>query len=523
MMFKLRLLFAVMNVIYLPLEWIVLLIYKKPRCSLTPITKSLFTLSATTIAKKIREKEITSYEVVNEYIERIKEVNSSLNAVVDNRFENAIIEAKKCDEQLRSGKLDLEKLKKEKPLYGVPCTMKESIGVKGCSHTGCTLSRKGVKATDDAVVVKLLRDAGAILLCITNTPEMCICFETTNLVYGHTKNPYDARYSAGGSSGGEGALLGAGASLIGFGSDLGGSIRVPALYNGVFGHKPTSGIVSNTGHYPLSDDKCFQSLLCLGPLARYAEDLSLVMRVITSQCGCNLRLDVPVDVNELKVYYLQSLDRSLGVLPVTAEIKNCVQQAANHFMKYGVSVEKLPIKLPAEICEIALTKIISMENPVSLLNADNTKDPLYELGKGLLGLSENMKETCIMMLAFKHNLFFSKSDISKYAKQGESIRQKLVNLLGENGVFIYPTFHRSAVLPKFSICEIMNHVYTYLFNTFGFPATHVPMGLNRDGLPIGVQVIAAPYQDRLCLAVAKELETAFGGWIPPSPLAIKNN
>lgn len=103
------------------------------------------------------------------------------------------------------------------------------------------------------------------------------------------------------------------------------------------------GIVSNTGHYPLSDDKYFQSLLCIGPLARYAEDLDLVMRVITSQCGQNLRLDVPVDVRQLKVYYRQNLDRSFGILSETAEIKNRVLQAANHFMKYGASVEEVCI------------------------------------------------------------------------------------------------------------------------------------------------------------------------------------
>lgn len=167
MIFKVRFMLAILNVIYLTLERIVLLIYKKPRSGPTPITKSLFTSSATTIAKKIREREvirplyisfyrdvysifslyrtvitlqnyhlfhenqITSYEVVSEYIERIKEVNFSLNAVVDDRFEDAIFEAKKCDDQLRSCKLDLEKLEKEKPLFGVPCTIKESIGVKG--------------------------------------------------------------------------------------------------------------------------------------------------------------------------------------------------------------------------------------------------------------------------------------------------------------------------------------------------------------------------------------------------------
>ncbi|XP_077278858.1 fatty-acid amide hydrolase 2-B-like [Temnothorax americanus] len=517
MLLKIRYVFCVINVIYEIFRRILLFIYKKPP-SIPPITHFIYMLSATTLAKKIRQREITSYEVVQAYVTRIKEVDPFLNAVVDNRFLDAIIEAKTCDKQLKEGKFDVETLEKEKPLYGVPITIKECCALKGCSHTGCTLPRKGVKADHDAVVVEMLRNAGAIPLCVTNTPEMCGGFDSTNLLCGRTCNPYDTRYSAGGSSGGEGALLGAGASVIGLGSDMAGSIRVPSFLNGVFGHKSTPGLIPIDGHFPYTDDEYFQKFATFGPMTRYAEDLGLLMRVMTLKCNRDLRLDVPVDLRQLKIYYRQSLDRSLGVLPMTAEIEKCVLRAANHFARYDVCAEKLPIEWPVTIIEIVLTGFMNMKPPQMLIDTNNPKhqkNVSVELLKALFGLSQHTKQMIFFNLLIETHFPFTDSEILHYTKQGEEIRQKLLDLLGDNGVFIYPTF-RNPILPQLVLCEILSTSSCGFFNIVGFPAAHVPMGLNHEGMPIGVQVIAAPYQDRLCLAVAKELEMAFGGWVPPS-------
>ncbi|XP_071649065.1 fatty-acid amide hydrolase 2-like isoform X1 [Temnothorax longispinosus] len=517
MLLTIRYVFCVINAIYEIFRRILLFIYKKPP-SIPPITHSIYMLSATTLAKKIRQREITSYEVVQAYVTRIKEVDPFLNAVVDNRFLDAIIEAKTCDQQLKEGKFDVETLEKEKPLYGVPITIKESCALKGCSHTGCTLPLKGVKADRDAMVVEMLRNAGAIPLCVTNTPEMCGGFDSTNLLFGRTCNPYDTRYSAGGSSGGEGALLGAGASVIGLGSDMAGSIRVPSFLNGVFGHKPTPGLIPIDGHFPYTDDEYFQKFTTFGPMTRYAEDLGLLMRVMTLKCNRDLRLDVPVDLRQIKIYYRQSLDRSLGVLPMTPEIEKCVLRAANHFARYDVCAEKLPIEWPVTIIEIVLAGFMNMKPPQMLIDTNNLKhqkNVSVELLKALFGLSQHTKQMIFFNLLIETHFPFTDSEISHYTKQGEEIRQNLLNLLGDNGVFIYPTF-RNPVLPQFILCEILSTSSCGFFNIVGFPAAHVPMGLNHEGMPIGVQVIAAPYQDRLCLAVAKELEMAFGGWVPPS-------
>ncbi|XP_025266453.1 fatty-acid amide hydrolase 2-like isoform X2 [Camponotus floridanus] len=498
MLLKLRIIFSILNIIYAILYRIVLLIRKKPQ-RIPPITDSLLTFSATALAKKIRQREITCYDVVNTHIQHIKKVNCTLNAVIDNRFDEAIFEANICDEQLANDKFDIKTLEKEKPLYGIPVTVKECCAVKGCSHTGCSLGRKGMKASYDALVIKLLRNAGAIPVCVTNTPEMCCGFESSNLLHGRTRNPYDTRYTSGGSSGGEGALLGAGASVIGIGSDLGGSVRLPALFNGIFGHKPTAEIISNIGHIPESEDKFYQKFLTFGPMTRYAEDLGVFMKVLTSTSDHNLRLEVPVDLRQLKVYYRFGMDDALGTLPVVPEIKDCVLKTVTHFTQYDIRPEK-------EISNL----LVDASDPKL------KKNPAIEILKIPFGLSQHTMQTTFFALMFETHFPFSESDISHYTKQGKAIRQKLLDLLGENGIFIYPTFRCPAIFSEFMLCETLNEVYCAIFNVFGFPAVHIPMGLNHEGLPIGVQVIAAPYQDRLCLAVAKELETAFGGWVPPS-------
>jgi fatty acid amide hydrolase 2 len=205
----------------------------------------LLTLSGIELARRIRQGEASSAEVVERHIEQIERVNPRLNAVVRNRFEEARVEAKHADARVRAGNgAELP------PLLGVPCTIKESISLSGMPNSSGMVSRAHLTASQDATVVERLRSAGAIPLGVTNVPELTIWAATFNRVYGRTNNAYDPRRVAGGSSGGEGAIVGAGASPFGIGTDLGGSIRAPSFCNGVFGHKPSGGLVPGTGQFP---------------------------------------------------------------------------------------------------------------------------------------------------------------------------------------------------------------------------------------------------------------------------------
>jgi fatty acid amide hydrolase 2 len=152
--------------------------------------------------------------------------------------------------------------------------------MKGLNFSAGQVLRKNIKAKEDAEVVKRMREiGGAIPICVTVTSELGFWFESSNHVYGRSKNPYDQRRMIGGSSGGEGALISACGGLVGIGSDIGGSIRMPAVFNGIFGHKPSNGLISNVGVYPPLTE--FQNFMCTnGPLTRYAEDLDSVLDVL---------------------------------------------------------------------------------------------------------------------------------------------------------------------------------------------------------------------------------------------------
>ena len=180
-----------------------------------------------------------------------RDVNSTLNCVVDQRFEEALREAGDVDLRLAAlSEAEKCQLFREKPFLGIPFTTKDWFSVRGLSWSSGLLARKDVKGETDAPVVAAMKEAGGIMLAVTNVSELCMWMESNNKVYGRTSNPYHTGKTVGGSSGGEGCVLSAGGSPWGIGSDVGGSIRIPAFFNGIFGHKPSAGIVDNSGHVP---------------------------------------------------------------------------------------------------------------------------------------------------------------------------------------------------------------------------------------------------------------------------------
>ncbi|HRI66316.1 MAG TPA: amidase, partial [Polyangium sp.] len=202
--------------------------------------------SATGLALLVRRKKVSPVELVDAFIKRIEVENPALNAVVANRFELARDEARAATERV----MQTDSPDELPAFWGVPCTIKEGIAVEGMPNSAGVFARRDIRADRDAVVVRRLRDVGAVVLGVTNMAEGGMWLETDNRVYGRTTNPWDHARIPGGSSGGEAAILGAGASPFGIGSDVGGSIRIPAAFCGIFGHKPTGKLVPNTGYWP---------------------------------------------------------------------------------------------------------------------------------------------------------------------------------------------------------------------------------------------------------------------------------
>ena len=263
----------------------------------------LLTMSATELAKAIREKKHTSVEVVEAHIQRMEAVNPKLNAMTETRYDEARREAKAADERISKSTNGLP------PLLGVPCTIKDSFAMKGFHWAVGIWARKDLIADFTATNVERLQNAGAIVLGRTNVPEGCMWVETYNTIYGRTNNPYDLRRTVGGSSGGEGCIVGAAASPFGLGADVGGSIRYPSAFNGVPGHKPTGGLVPGTGNDPKAEGPLARYCTC-GPIARKVEDLKLILPIIAGPDGKDSSvIDKPlqnpdsVDVKKVKVYY----------------------------------------------------------------------------------------------------------------------------------------------------------------------------------------------------------------------------
>lgn len=462
--------------------------------------------------------QIKSEDVVRAYIHRIKAVDPYLNAVVDNRFDEAIEDAKKVD-LICSRATVKDDLMKKYPLLGVPFTVKESCGLKGMSHVIGNHYRKGMTSNDDGEVVKRVKSKGAIPLLVSATPEFCLSWETTSVTHGRCYNPHNLRRTCGGSSGGEGALNGSGASVFGVASDMCGSIRFPALFNGLFGHKPTGGLVSIKGHFPLINSQNFDHILQLGPITRFAGDLPLLMEIFAGDDADKMPYSNVSELKDLKVYFVDH-SWSLCNLPVSGDIRKSISKALDHFRGNGSTVELLNIKEIDDALGITFATLMSHDRPPNALrdptNPAKHVSPFKEMLKFFLRKSDHSFPAIFFHLLLETGENIPKSFIHYYLKERKTLQYKLSQKLGTDGVLIYPTFHCPAFLHNTSAFQAMGTIYSGLFNMIGYPATHVPMGLNESGLPIGFQVIAAPFQDRLCFQIAKELETTFGGWVPPS-------
>jgi fatty acid amide hydrolase 2 len=470
-------------------------------------------LSVSKLAQKIRQGDLSSREVVETYIRHIKKVNPDLNAVVKERFHRARMEAKTADARvMKHSKKPLP------PLHGVPCTIKECFSVKGMPNTSGLVARKNSIGKENATAVARLKQAGAIPLGVTNTSEMCFWFETYNSIYGRTNNPYNKKHIVGGSSGGEGAIVAAGGSPFGLGSDIGGSIRMPAFFNGIFGHKPTGGLVPNTGQFPFVDT----TYLTTGPMTRYAEDLMPLLKILAGpdkkDPSCSpMKLGNPktVKISQLTIYNIAEN----GFISVSSELQDIQQQCAQALAHQGAKVKRIKVKELKHSLEI-WTSMIEAVNDIpirnQLGNGSSLNIPL-ELARWLLNRSDHTFPALIVStLEILSEL--SPSRKTRFYEMGEKLTEKLTQLLGQDGVILYPSFPTLAPQHYRTTFTPFHWIYAGIFNVMNFPVTQVPLGLHKNGLPLGIQVASAPGNDHKTIAVAMALEKTFGGWSPPFQL-----
>jgi amidase len=453
--------------------------------------------SATEQAKAIREKRVLSEELVRACLQRIAEVNPKLNAVVQLPTATALAQAREADKALAHGEI-------RGPLHGVPFTLKDAIETEGVISTGGTLGRASYVPKEDATVVKRLRAAGGILLGKTNCPEFGWAWESDNLIYGRTNNPYDLSLSPGGSSGGESAIIAAGGSPLGLGSDAGGSVRFPAHCTGITAIKPTSGRVPRTGHFP-GPGGLLDALWQIGPLARFVVDLNMVLPIIA---GVDWRdpAIVPMPLGDATKVHPKALRVAFhtdnGIETPDRETVQTVENAARALEAGVAAVEEVRPPGIEQTYEIYL----------GLFTADG--------GAGLEELLEmaGTKKVHPLMqrvLELQHAHAKSMALFGALMGQWDAFRRSLLSFMEQFDVMVCPVCSFPGMVHGSTYDRLPAFSYTMTYNLTGWPAAVVRAGTSANGVPIGVQIVARPWREDVALAVAAMIEKALGGYQRP--------
>jgi len=458
------------------------------------------------MAEQIREKRLSPVELVDAHLTRIQELNSKLNAFVQVDAEGARQQALLAEAAVRDGR-------ELGVLHGVPLSIKSSIEVAGLRWEAGTKLRAGVRGERDAPLVARLRQAGAIILGVTNAPELLMAWETDNLLYGRTNNPWDLTRTPGGSSGGEAVAIAAGLSAGGVGSDGGGSIRVPAHFSGICGLKPTPGRIPATGHFPASVGP-FALLGVVGPMARNVDDLKILFAVMQgpddgdpSAAPVPLRWPAADDLKRFRVGYFEDDGRT----PVTPETRAAVRTAAEALRRAGFQVEpfrpeglELARRLWWQLFGIAGGMVLG---PMTKGRECDLSPMLKEFSTGVAAQPSHTGQSLLDAWM-----------------QRDELRMKIFAQMRDYPLLLCPV----ASIPAFRHGERSWQVegktvryldawsYTEWFNLLGTPAAVVPVGKSPEGLPIAVQIVAHPWEEELVISVAAALEAQCGCYPHPN-------
>jgi fatty acid amide hydrolase 2 len=475
----------------------------------------IFQASVQDIAAAILKGELSSQSAVSDSIGRCQQVNGVINAIVKDRYADALKEARAADKKIAKARANgsLEDLARKQPLLGVPCSVKESIQMKGMPNTAGLVNRKHVSIETDSPTVAALRQAGAVVLGVTNTSESCMWMESFNKVYGLSRNPYDPSRTVGGSSGGEGAIIGSGAVPFGIGSDVGGSIRMPAFFNGIFAHKCSPGLVPNGGQFPQATGQ-IDRYLSTGPMCRRATDLEMLTRIMAGKTQSQLKPVGDVDISKLRVLRFA---KERAVRPDADQLR-AVDKTVAALQARGARLQTVDFPLMSKAFDLWSAMLASAgSEKVFADHLFGSRNPLYPL-REFLRLATFRSDNTLPLVGL--SLLEHLPDVlprrqRRLLDQAQTLRAQLRDALGEDGILVtvpYPTpapKHYVPLIPPFKF------VNCAIFNAMSLAATSVPTGLNADGVPTGVQVVANEGFDHLGIASAVALEQDLGGWVAP--------
>ena len=453
----------------------------------------------------LRAGQVSVVELAEAHIRQIVRLNPALNVFADFDAERVRAQARHLDASPSPFG----------PLHGLPVTVKSSIATAGYLCEIGSLLNEGNIPAQDAVVVARLRAAGALIMGTTNCPEFLMAYETANLLHGRTSNPWDLERTPGGSSGGESAAIAAGMSAAGLGSDSGGSVRVPAHFTGICSLKPTPGRIPGRGHLPPCVGP-FSVLGAIGPMARAIEDVALLFRTLSGQdpfdpASPPIPLREP-SINDLRANTIGFFEDD-GLVPVTPETRTAVNAAVAAMRDAGFRVMPFRPRALEQLRQLWWKLFVQCGAMFYAPAIAGKTDRLSLIFKEFLGIAESRPPLSATQL------------LDAWAEL-DLLRSKVLEDMRDFPVLICPV----ASIPAFRHGErswtVEGRTVEYFdavrptqwFNTLAAPAAVVPVGRSPEGLPIGVQVVARPFEDETALGVASIIDRAFGYHPPPMAL-----
>jgi amidase len=476
-------------------------------------------MTAAEMTSALAARRVSSVELTEAAIAQIERHDGRINAVCIRDFSRAREAARAADAALARGE--------RRPLLGIPMTVKESFNVAGLPTTRGFPDQRNFVPPEDALAVARVKAAGAVILGKTNVSVGLGDWQSCNEIYGVTNNPFDSGRTPGGSSGGSSAALAAGYGALSLGSDIGGSLRMPAHYCGVYAHKPTHGMAAPRGHTPPPFPALPGSidLSVIGPMARSAADLETLLDVIAGpdelDDGVGYRLTLPPARHDnLHDFRVLVLDEH-PLLPSAASVRGAIDGLAERLAGAGVAIARESPLLP----DLAAGARLYRRLLSSFLSADWPPEAYAGNQRAAAALSPDDDSPDAQWM---RGAALSHRDWIAADRQRARLRAEWRALFGAFDAVICPASptpafpHDHAPMEKRRIA-IDGESYPYadqfvwpsVATAPGLPATAAPIGLSRDGLPIGVQIIGPWLEDRTPLKLAALMEQAFGGFVVP--------
>jgi amidase len=445
----------------------------------------------------LRASQISVAELAEAYIQQIERLNPEINAFADFDADRVRTQARQLDAERGT----------RGALHGLPVTIKSSIATAGYRCEIGSLLHKGETPAEDAVVVTRLRAAGALILGTTNCPEFLMAYETANLLHGATRSPWDLGRTPGGSSGGESAAIAAGMSAAGLGSDSGGSVRVPAHFTGICSLKPTPGRIPGRGHLPPCVGP-FSILGAIGPLGRTIGDVALMFDVLSGQDPLD-PVSPPVALKHPRAEELQTKAIGFfeddGLVPVTPETRAAVNDAAQALREAGFRVEPFRPRTLEPLRNLWWKFFVqcgAMFYEPEIRNKRSKLSPIFSEFLGIAEAAGPLNATDLLNAWAELDLLRSKTLAE--------MRDYPVLLCPVASIPAFRPNERSWLIDGRSVEYLDAMRFTQWFNTLACPAAVVPVGTSPEGLPIGVQIVARPFEDEVVLGVAAVVDAAFG-------------